>query len=205
MEGAKYCCSPPPRDKAAQEAIWLGLRNGTFQVFSSDHAPYRFDESGKFHAGANPSFKNIANGVPGLETRLPLLFSEGVLKGRLTLNEFVALTSTNAAKIYGLHPRKGSLAIGSDADITIWDPKWGRTITQDMLHDNMDYTPYEGMEVKAWPRIVIIRGRVAVEEETLKLDRGAGEFLKRTPAKPGLEPLPSSPLSPLRNFGANLL
>jgi dihydropyrimidinase len=140
-----------------------------------------------------------------LETRLPLLFSEGVLKGRLTLNEFVALTSTNAAKIYGLHPRKGSLAIGSDADITIWDPKWGRTITQDMLHDNMDYTPYEGMEVKGWPRIVIIRGRVAVEEETLKLDRGAGEFLKRTPAKPGLEPLPSSPLSPLRNFGANLL
>jgi dihydropyrimidinase len=205
MEGAKYCCSPPPRDKAAQEAIWLGLRNGTFQVFSSDHAPYRFDESGKFHAGANPSFKQIANGVPGLETRLPLLFSEGVLKGRLTLNEFVALTSTNAAKIYGLHPRKGSLAIGSDADITIWDPKWGRTITQDMLHDNMDYTPYEGMEVTGWPRIVIIRGRVAVEEETLKLDRGAGEFLKRTPAKPGLEPLPSSPLSPLRNFGANLL
>ena len=205
MEGAKYCCSPPPRDKAAQEAIWLGLRNGTFQVFSSDHAPYRFDESGKFHAGANPSFKNIANGVPGLETRMPLLFSEGVLKGRLTLNEFVALTSTNAARIYGLHPRKGSLAIGSDADITIWDPKWGRTITQDMLHDNMDYTPYEGMEVTGWPRIVIIRGRVAVEEETLKLDRGAGEFLKRTPAKPGLEPLPSSPLSPLRNFGANLL
>ena len=205
MEGAKYCCSPPPRDKAAQEAIWLGLRNGTFQVFSSDHAPYRFDESGKFHAGAHPSFKNIANGVPGLETRLPLLFSEGVLKGRLTLNEFVALTSTNAARIYGLHPRKGSLAIGSDADITIWDPKWGRTITQDMLHDNMDYTPYEGMEVTGWPRIVIIRGRVAVEEETLKLDRGAGEFLKRTSAKPGLEPLPSSPLSPLRNFGANLL
>ncbi len=205
MEGAKYCCSPPPRDKAAQEAIWLGLRNGTFQVFSSDHAPYRFDESGKFHAGANPSFKQIANGVPGLETRMPLLFSEGVLKGRLTLNEFVALTSTNAARIYGLHPRKGSLAIGSDADITIWDPKWGRTITQDMLHDNMDYTPYEGMEVTGWPRIVIIRGRVAVEEETLKLDRGAGEFLKRTPAKPGLEPLPSSPLSPLRNFGANLL
>ena len=205
MEGAKYCCSPPPRDKAAQEAIWLGLRNGTFQVFSSDHAPYRFDESGKFHAGANPSFKQIANGVPGLETRMPLLFSEGVLKGRLTLNEFVALTSTNAARIYGLHPRKGSLAIGSDADITIWDPKWGRIIPQDMLHDNMDYTPYEGMEVTGWPRIVIIRGRVAVEEETLKLDRGAGEFLKRTPAKPGLEPLPSSPLSPLRNFGANLL
>ncbi len=136
---------------------------------------------------------------------MPLLFSEGVLKGRLTLNEFVALTSTNASRIYGLYPRKGSLTIGSDADITIWDPKWERTITQNMLHDNMDYTPYEGMEVTGWPRTVIIRGRVAVEDETLKLDRGAGEFLKRTPAQPRLKPLSSSPLSPTRNFGANLL
>ena len=164
MEGAKYCCSPPPRDKESQEAIWLGLKNGTFQVFSSDHAPYRYDESGKFFTGENPSFKKIANGVPGLETRLPLLFSEGVLKGRLTLNEFVALTSTNASRIYGLYPRKGSRVIGSAAGITIWDPKWERTIKQDMLHDNMDYTPYEGMKVKGWPRTVIIRGRVAVED-----------------------------------------
>ena len=205
MEGAKYCCSPPPRDKKSQEAIWLGLKNGTFQVFSSDHAPYRYDESGKFHSGANPTFKKIANGVPGIETRLPLLFSEGVLKGRITLNEFVALTSTNASKIYGLYPRKGSLTIGSDADITIWDPKWKRTITQDILHDNMDYTPYEGMEVTGWPRTVIIRGRVAVEDEMLKLNRGSGEFLKRTAAQPRLEPLASSPLKPSRNFGADLL
>ena len=135
---------------------------------------------------------------------MPLLFSEGVLKGRLTLNEFVALTSTNASKIYGLYPRKGSLAIGSDADITIWDPKWERTIKQDMLHDNMNYTPYEGMEVTGWPRTVIIRGKVAVEDEKLKLERGAGKFLKRTPAQPRLEPLSSSPLSPSRNFGANI-
>ena len=135
---------------------------------------------------------------------MPLLFSEGVLKGRLNLNEFVALTSTNASKIYGLYPRKGSLAIGSDADITIWDPKWERTIKQDMLHDNMDYTPYEGMEVTGWPRTVIIRGKVAVEDEKLKLERGAGKFLKRTPAQPRLEPLSSSPLSRSRNFGANI-
>ena len=133
------------------------------------------------------------------------MFSEGVLKNRLTLNEFVALTSTNASRIYGLYPRKGSLAIGSDADITIWDPKWERTIKQDMLHDNMNYTPYEGMKVKGWPRTVIIRGRIAVEAETLKLDRGTGEFLKRTPAQPILEPLTSSPLSPSRNLGANIL
>ena len=205
MEGAKYCCSPPPRDKASQEAIWKGLKNGTFQVFSSDHAPYRFDESGKFHAGRDVSFKKIANGVPGLETRMPLLFSEGVGKGRITIHEFVALTSTNAAKIYGLYPRKGSLAIGSDADIAIWDPEWIRNIKQEMLHDNMDYTPYEGMEVKGWPRIVINRGRVAVEEETLKVDRGSGEFLPRTPTESGRELPPSSPLSPSRNFGAELL
>ena len=205
MEGAKYCCSPPPRDKESQEAIWLGLKNGTFQVFSSDHAPYRYDESGKFHSGETPTFKKIANGVPGIETRLPLLFSEGVLKGRITLNEFVALTSTNASIIYGLYPRKGSITVGSDADITIWDPKWKRTITQDILHDNMDYTPYEGMEVTGWPRTVIIRGRVAVEDEELKLDRGAGKFLKRTPAQPRLKTLHSSPLSPSKNFGANLI
>ena len=205
MEGAKYCCSPPPRDKASQEAIWKGLKNGTFQVFSSDHAPYRFDESGKFHAGRDASFNKIANGVPGLETRMPLLFSEGVGKGRITINEFVALTSTNAAKIYGLYPRKGSLVIGSDADIAIWDPKWVRTIKQEMLHDNMDYTPYEGMEVKGWPRVVINRGRMVVEEETLKVDRGSGEFLPRTPAEAGRKLPISSPLSPSRNFGAKLL
>ncbi len=204
MEGAKYCCSPPPRDIRSQEAIWLGLKNGTFQVFSSDHAPYRYDKSGKFHAGKNPTFNKIANGLPGLETRMPLLFSEGVLKGRINLNKFVALTSTNASKIYGLYPRKGSLLIGSDADITIWDPKWERIIKLDMLHDNMNYTPYEGMKVTGWPRTVIIRGRIAVEDETMKLERGAGKFLKRTPAQRRLDQL-SSPLSPSRNFDANIL
>jgi len=185
MEGAKFCCSPPPRDKDAQDAIWLGLTNGTFQVFSSDHAPYRFDDSGKLSAGLNPTFKKIANGVPGLETRMPLLFSEGVGKGRLSLNEFVALTATNAAKIYGLHPRKGTLAVGSDADIAIWDPAWKRTITQDMLHDNMDYTPYEGLTVTGWPRTVINRGSVIVDCETLLVERGAGQFLERVPANAG--------------------
>ena len=205
MEGAKYCCSPPPRDKASQEAIWKGLKNGTFQVFSSDHAPYRFDESGKFYAGKDASFKNIANGVPGLETRMPLLFSEGVGKGKITINEFVALTSTNAAKIYGLYPRKGSLAIGSDADIAIWDREWVRIIKQEMLHDNVDYTPYEGMEVKGWPRIVINRGRMVIEAETLKVERGSGKFLPRAPAEGGRELPISSPLSPSRNFGAKLL
>jgi dihydropyrimidinase len=206
MEGAKFCCSPPPRDKAGQEAIWLGLTNGTFQVFSSDHAPYRYDETGKFSAGPTPTFKKIANGVPGIETRMPLLFSEGVGKGRLNLNQFVALTSTNAAKIYGLHPRKGTIAIGSDADIAIWDPDWKRTITQSMLHDNMDYTPYEGMDITGWPRTVINQGRVVVENETLQVERGSGMFLEREPLDPiPSEPNDNTPLNPDRNFGANLL
>jgi len=206
MEGAKFCCSPPPRDKAGQDAIWLGLTNGTFQVFSSDHAPYRYDESGKFNAGPNPTFKKIANGVPGIETRMPLLFSEGVGKGRLSLNEFVALTSTNAAKIYGLHPRKGTIAVGSDADFAIWDPNWQRTISQSMIHDNMDYTPYEGMTITGWPRTVISRGRVIIEDEALKVERGSGEYLERVPAETGSDTLPeNSPLNPSRTFGADLL
>jgi len=206
MEGAKFCCSPPPRDKAGQDAIWLGLTNGTFQVFSSDHAPYRYDKSGKFNAGPNPTFKKIANGVPGIETRMPLLFSEGVVKGRLSLNEFVALTSTNAAKIYGLHPRKGTIAIGSDADFAIWDPTWQRTISQSMIHDNMDYTPYEGMAITGWPRTVISRGRVLVEDETLKVERGSGEFLERVPGETGADTLAeTAPLNPSRTFGADLL
>ncbi len=205
MEGAKFCCSPPPRDKAGQEAIWLGLTNGTFQVFSSDHAPYRYDETGKFNAGPNPTFKKIANGVPGIETRMPLLFSEGVGKGRLSLNQFVALTSTNAAKIYGLHPRKGTIAVGSDADIAIWDPTWERTISQSMLHDNMDYTPYEGMKVTGWPRLVMTQGRIVVEDETLQVERGSGSFIEREPGEDGSALPEGALLNPSRNFGADLL
>ena len=205
MEGAKFCCSPPPRDRAAQDAIWLGLTNGTFQVFSSDHAPYRFDETGKFKAGPNPTFKKIANGVPGIETRMPLLFSEGVGKGRLSVNEFVSLTSTNAAKIFGLYPRKGTIAVGSDADIAIWDPSWKRIISQEMLHDNMNYTPYEGMEVIGWPRTVINRGRIVVTDETLQSERGSGEFLQREAiSRNGRNLNRKEPLSADENFGADL-
>ncbi len=206
MEGAKFCCSPPPRDAAAQAAIWRGLKNGTFQVFSSDHAPYRYDESGKLMHGPNASFKQIANGVPGLEVRMPLLFSEGVGRGRLSVNEFVALTATNPAKIYGLHPRKGTIAVGSDADIAIWDPDWERSISQAMLHDAVDYTPYEGRRVTGWPRIVISRGRVVVEDETLRVERGSGAYLERRPAKRPLAAERLGPeLDPARNFGAEIL
>jgi dihydropyrimidinase len=206
MEGAKFCCSPPPRDTQAQEAIWRGLTNGTFQVFSSDHAPYRYDETGKFSAGPNPTFKQIANGIPGLETRMPLLYSEGVRKGRLTLNEFVALTTTNPAKIYGIHPRKGTVAVGSDADIAIWDPEWERTITADMMHDNTGYTPFEGMTLTGWPRTVLSRGRIVVEDEKLQVERGSGIYLEREPSD---RPQDAGRLAPeldsARNFGADIV
>jgi len=180
VEGAKFCCSPPPRDAAAQQAVWAGLRNGTFQVFSSDHAPYRFDASGKLPKGDKTVFKEIANGVPGIELRLPLLFSEGVQGGRLDLNSFVALTATNHAKLYGLYPKKGTIAVGSDADIAIWDPAREVTITAGMLHDNVGYTPYEGRHLHGWPVTVISRGRVVVEDGKLAAQRGSGAFLPCT-------------------------
>ena len=193
MEGAKFCCSPPPRDHAAQEAVWTGLRNGTFQVFSSDHAPYRFDASGKLPKGDKTTFKEIANGVPGIELRLPLLFSEGVAKGRLDLNAFVALTATNHAKLYGLYPKKGTIAVGSDADIAIWDPQRETTITAGMLHDNVGYTPYEGRRLGGWPVTVLSRGRIVVEDGKLTAERGSGTFLPcalSEAAKPLHSPVP---------------
>jgi dihydropyrimidinase len=193
MEGAKFCCSPPPRDHAAQEAVWTGLKNGTFQVFSSDHAPYRFDASGKLPHGERTTFKEIANGVPGIELRLPLLFSEGVQQGRLDLNAFVALTATNHAKLYGLYPRKGTIAVGSDADIAIWDPQREITVTAGMLHDNVGYTPYEGRRLRGWPVTVLSRGRVVVEAGKLAAERGTGAFLSCTlseAAKPAGAPVP---------------
>ncbi|HEX5318287.1 MAG TPA: dihydropyrimidinase, partial [Stellaceae bacterium] len=177
LEGTKFCCSPPPRDKAAQEAVWRGLANGTFQVFSSDHAPYRYDETGKLLKGDKTTFKDTANGVPGIELRVPLLFSEGVRKGRIDINRFVALTATNHARLYGLYPKKGTIAVGSDADIAIWDPDREVTVAWERLHDNVGYTPYEGMRLTGWPVTVLSRGRVVVDDGKLAAERGSGNFL----------------------------
>ena len=144
FEGAKCICSPPPRDKGNQQAVWNALASGVFQVFSSDHAPFRYDDpKGKMLQGKNAPFAKVPNGIPGVETRLPLLFSEGVGKGRIELTQFVALTATNPARIYGLYPRKGTIAVGSDADVAIWNPDCEVTITNERLHHNVDYTPYE--------------------------------------------------------------
>ncbi|MBA3478463.1 MAG: dihydropyrimidinase [Lautropia sp.] len=179
LDGAMFCCSPPPRDAQSQQAVWEGLANGTFQVYSSDHAPYRFDESGKLPKGEQTTFKDMANGVPGLELRLPLLFSEGVGKDRLSLNQFVALTATNHARIYGLEHRKGTIAVGQDADIALWDPERKTTITAAAIHDNVGYTPYEGRTITGWPVTVLSRGRTVVHEGKLLVERGSGMFIAR--------------------------
>jgi len=179
FEGAKYMCSPPPRDKANQEVIWQGLVTDVFDVFSSDHAGYRYnDPEGKMKHGRNAPFKKVANGVPGLEVRTALLFSEGVGKGRIDLPKFVALTATNAAKLYGLYPRKGTIAVGSDADLAIWDADKEVSIKQSMLHDAMDYTPYEGTTIKGWPITTLLRGEVVAQEGKFVGAAGNGCFLK---------------------------
>ena len=188
FHGAKCVCSPPPRDAANQQVIWDGLADGLFTIVSSDHAPFKYDDpQGKKLGGEEPSFEYIPNGIPGLETRLPLLFSEGVMGGRLSLQQFVALTATNPARLYGLYPKKGTIAIGADADLVIWDTTTKRTITNTMLHHEVDYTPYEGIEVGAWPATTLSRGRVVWDGTNYLGTAGGGEFLKcgrPEPAKP---------------------
>ncbi len=182
MEGAKYVCSPPPRDRDSQAACWEGLQQGVFEVFSSDHCPYRYeDEAGKLAPRGRQSFRYVPNGIPGIATRMPILFSEGVVKGRIDLNRFVALTSTNHARRYGLYPKKGTIAIGSDADIVLWDPKREVTITHALLQDGCDYTPYEGLAVTGWPVRTLLRGTTICVDGAMISPR-TGNILLRPPS-----------------------
>jgi len=185
-EGAKCVCSPPPRDPANQQAVWKALRQGVFSLVSSDHAPFSYDDpQGKKPGGKEVSFDHIPNGIPGLETRLPLLF-KGVKEGRLSLHRFVELTSLAPAKLYGLYPRKGTIAVGADADIVVWDPEKRVTIANAALHHAVDYTPYEGIEVTGWPRHCFSRGELLVEDgRLLNVANGRGRFLPA--GKPNLE------------------
>ena len=196
FEGAKCVCSPPPRGTEDQEGIWLGLRNGTFTVLSSDHCPFMYEDTEKgkksiiseeFPEGR---FSGIPNGIPGLETRLPMVFSQCAPKvesgkGKLSLQKFVEVTSTNPAKLYGLYPKKGAVLPGeSDADLVIWYPEGkldGLEVKNEMLHHNVDYTPFEGKKVKNWPRWTILRGEVVWNRdgEGLVGRKGYGEFVKR--------------------------
>jgi dihydropyrimidinase len=178
--GGKYVCSPPPRDRASWDAIWEGIRTGVFQTFSSDHCPFLYESGeGKLNPKARTSFKWVPNGIPGVEARLPILYSKGVVEGRITINEFVALTSTNHAKMYGLYPQKGAIGVGFDADIVLWDPNRRETIRQAIMHHGADYTPYEGMAVTGWPVMTLLRGEVVAEDGKVVGAKGAGRFLKR--------------------------
>lgn len=179
LQGAMFCCSPPPRDEAAQEACWQGLKDGALHVYSSDHAPYGMTASGKLPKGDKTTFKEMANGVPGLELRLPLLFSSGYKAGRLTLQEFVNLTATRHAQTYGLYPQKGTIAVGSDADLALWDPDKRVRVTSDLLHDATGYTPYLGRELTGWPVVVLSRGEVIIEEGRFSARPGRGRFIAR--------------------------
>src|SRR6201997_1479768 len=205
-EGAKWMCSPPPRRAADQEALWQALALGDLQSISSDHAPYRFDETGKLRAGPDANFKQIANGLPGLETRLPLLFDAMVSKGRLGLEKFVELTATAPAKIYNMHPRKGSIVIGADADIAIWDPAREVTLSDAMMHDLTGYTPFAGRKLRGWPVTVLSRGRAVIAEGKRVANPGSGKFLARTggeAAKPTGRLV--ADMDPEQNFGATVL
>jgi dihydropyrimidinase len=205
LEGAMWMCSPPLREPSDQEALWWALEVGTLQAVSSDHAPYRMDESGKLAKGPDAHFKEIANGMPGLELRLPVLFDAMVSRGRLGLERFVELTATAPARIYGLHPRKGSIAVGADADLAIWDPEQVVEIGQGPRHDNAGYTPYAGRTLKGWPVTVLRRGQVIVEDGALLAQAGSGRFLPRAG---GAAAAPAgriaAELDPARNFGARL-
>jgi len=205
IEGVKWICSPPLRTRDDQEALWAALERGDLQFVSSDHAPYRPDASGKLKAGPSPTFKQVANGIPGLELRLPLLFDAMVSKGRFDLQRFVAWTSTEPARMYGLHPRKGTIAVGSDADIAIWEPERTVTIRDEDVHDGTGYTPYVGRTVKGWPVTVLRRGEVVVEKGRCSAKAGSGRFLPRAA---GAAAVPTGRISPEfdphRNFGAKL-
>lgn len=178
--GAKCVCSPPPRDAGSQQEVWRALSDGLFSVFSSDHAPFRYDDPrGKYLGGRAQPFRHIPNGIPGLETRLPLLFSGAVAGGRFDIHRFVALTATNPARLYGLYPRKGTIAVGADADIALWDPTRRVVIRNENLHHDVDYTPYEGLEVTGWPITTLVRGQVVCRDGQFLGQAGQGRFLPR--------------------------
>ena len=166
--------------------MWQGIEDGLFEIISSDHAPYRFEgKDGKQAHGTAAPFTHVPNGVPGVETRLPLLFSEGVMAGRISLERFVALTAANTAKLYGLYPRKGTIAVGADADLVIWDAERRVRLTNEMLHSDCDYTPYEGMELTGWPAMTLCRGRVVAQDGELLAEPGQGQFLPCAPPVEG--------------------
>ena len=168
--------SPPLRDKANWPVLWAALEEDAVQAVSTDHCPWNYATQKVLGRDA---FNAIPNGAPGIETRVPLLFSEGVGKGRLSLERFVEVCSTSPARIFGLYPQKGIIAVGSDADLVIYDPHQQVTLSQDRLHQQVDYCPYEGWKVVGYPVVVLLRGQVIVEHGQFTGHAGQGQFVKR--------------------------
>lgn len=182
FEGAKFMCSPSPRDAAATEGLWEAIRRGTLDVVSSDHSGWSYDTpAGKRVNGVDAPFRDIPNGVPGLAARLPIVWNEGVGRGRITPSDFVRLVSTRPAEIFGLHPKKGSLMPGADADLVLWDPEKRVTITHALMQQTIDYTPYEGLEVTGWPVATVLRGEVAMQDGRVQAQPGSGRYLPVAP------------------------
>jgi dihydropyrimidinase len=177
FEGAKYVYTPPPRPKANQELLWAALRNDVLSGVSTDHCPFNWPEQ-KGIAGQD-DFSKIPNGGPGIENRLHMLWSFGVKQGRISPNRFVELVATSNAKLFGLYPKKGTIAVGSDADIVVWDPEKKLTISASTHHSNVNYNLFEGTEVQGAPAVVLCRGAVVVEDDELVAQPGHGRFVAR--------------------------
>ncbi|NKN35739.1 dihydropyrimidinase [Agrobacterium sp. a22-2] len=174
---ARRVMSPPFRNKTHQDSLWAGLQAGSLSVVATDHCAFTTDQK-RFGVG---DFTKIPNGTGGLEDRLPMLWTYGVATGRLTMNEFVAVTSTNIAKILNVYPKKGAVLVGSDADLVVWDPKRSKTISAKTQQSAIDYNVFEGKEVTGLPRFTLTRGKVVIEESTVKTQEGHGQFVKREP------------------------
>ena len=176
FDGAKYVMTPPLRDKSNQTELWKGLKMDDLQVISTDHCPFCMKEQKELGRG---DFTKIPNGAPGVENRVPLIYNGGVVENRISLNRFVELTSTAAAKMFGLFPKKGTIAVGSDADIVIFDPEKEQTLSVKTQHMNCDYNAYEGKKIKGVVETVLSRGKVVVDQGEFKGKAGEGQFLKR--------------------------
>jgi dihydropyrimidinase len=176
FEGAKYVFTPPLREKWHQAKLWEGLKNNTLQIVSTDHCPFCFKEQKEM---GRDSFAKIPNGGPGVENRLQLLFHHGVNQKRISLNRWVELVSTTPAKMFGLYPRKGSIAVGSDADLVIWNPDVEHTISASTHHMRVDYSMFEGFKIKGNAETVLSRGEIVVDKGKSSARAGRGHFIKR--------------------------
>ena len=181
FEGAAFVIAPPIRPRGHQETVWSALKAGILQVVATDHCP--FHQEGQKELGRH-DFRRIPGGAAGIEHRLSLLYTYGVLRGRLDLHQFVDLVSTRPARLFGLFPRKGSLTVGADADLVIWDPEATSTISAATHHHRCDRSIYEGFSLKGLPSVVIANGRIRFRDGDLRVERGQGRFLKRTLEKP---------------------